>query len=90
MVILKHLQVKSQTSSYLGQPPTRKETFSTKHIKNLSTFTFYHKQNLPHSEFYHNSCLLTSPSPKLKKLESNLFLHNFYLATCDTLSHLVR
>ena len=25
MVILKHLQVKSQTSSYLGQPPTRKE-----------------------------------------------------------------
>ena len=33
MVILKHLQVKSQTSSYLGQPPTRIETFSTKHIK---------------------------------------------------------
>ena len=33
MVILKDLQVKSQTSSYLGQPPTRKETFSTEHIK---------------------------------------------------------
>ena len=33
MVILKHLQVKFQTSSYLGQPPTRKETFSTEHIK---------------------------------------------------------
>ena len=33
MVILKHLQVKSQTSSYLGLPPTRKETFSTEHIK---------------------------------------------------------
>ena len=83
MIILKHLQVKSQTSSYLGQPPTGKETFSTEH---LSTFTFYHKQNLPHSEFYHNSCLLTSPSPKLKKLESNLFLNNFLLlATRDTL-----
>ena len=25
MVILKHLQVKSQTSSCLGQPPTRKK-----------------------------------------------------------------
>ena len=76
MVILKHLQVKSQTSSYLWQPPTRKETFSTEHIKTSL---------LSHSEFYHSSCLLTSPSPKLKKLESNLFLHNFYLATCDTL-----
>ena len=33
MVILKYLQVKFQTTSYFGQPPIRKETFSTEHIK---------------------------------------------------------
>ena len=71
MVILKHLQVKSQTSSYLGLPPTRKETFSTEHIK---TSLLSRKQNLPHSEFYHNSWLLTSPSPKTRYIEKKLSL----------------
>ena len=48
-------------------------------------YSHYHDKD-GNLEAFHklNSCLLTSPSPKLKKLESNLFLHNFYLAACDT------
>ena len=70
--ILKDLQVKSQTSSYLGRPPTQKETFSTEHLKTSLLLHFIRKKTyIPHSDFYHNSCLLTTPSPKL---ESNRFL----------------
>ena len=57
-------------------PPTQKKTSAF----NKSLISHLIKTNLPLSEFYQNSCLLTSPLPKLKKLESSLFLDNLYFA----------
>ena len=47
-MVYQHLQVKSQTSSYLGRPPTQKETFSTEHLKPLY---FYILSETKHTSF---------------------------------------
>ena len=82
MVISKHLQTNSQTSGYRGDLQLGRS--SARNIEKTSLVNTSY-QSLPHSEFYQNSCLLTSPSLKLKELEISLYLDNFYIATCDTL-----